>query len=321
MKSFYKTFNNHNNLESRMKKWSSLAIIILLLTLLPIINASAQETFVVSGNPNAPPVVWEEHEKLVGIGPDIITSIFADLGISNNLRRFGDWKNVQVKAREGKIDMLVSAYRNKERDEYLLFSTPYLVQPTVIVVEKGNEFKFSSWDALIGKRGVTNVGESYGQKFDDFIKKNLDVGYFKFERAIQLLNLGEADYLIVDLYTALIYTRLLSGEDAITILDPVVTVQDFHLAIAKNSALASRLPEINEKLKIKIKNGEITKSFFLHFDKWKRLIDRRAQYFSKNQKTRSAQQETYLKEQDEMARQRILGTMIGEREGLPASAE
>lgn len=303
-----------------MKRLQLLFLIIFSATFMISTSAVSQEPVVVSGNPNAPPIVWEERQELVGLGPDIATGILKELNITYNLRRFGNWENVQVKTKNGAIDMLVSAYRNKERERYLSFSIPYLSQPTVIVVEKGKEFSFSSWDALKGKKGVTNVGESYGQKFDEFIKQHLDVSYFQFERAVELLNLGEVDYLVVDLYTALIYARLLQGEDAITILEPPVTVQNFHLAVRKDSPLVSRLPEINEKLKARIERGEISKTFLAHFDKWKQLVDNRAQYFNKNKSTRSAEQKAYLKEQDEMARQRVLGTMV-DREGLPDSAQ
>ena len=280
----------------------------------------SQEPVVVSGNPNAPPIVWEERQELVGLGPDLATGILKELGIGYSLRRFGNWKNVQIKTKNGDVDMLVSAYRNKEREQYLAFSIPYLSQPTVIVVEKGKEFDFSNWDTLKGKKGVTNVGESYGQEFDEFIQQHLDVSYYQFERAIELLNLGEVDYLVVDLYTALIYARLLQGEDAITILEPPVTIQNFHLAVRKDSPLVARLPEINEKLKARIERGEISKTFLAYFDKWKQLVDRRAQYFSKNKSARSDEQKAYLKEQEEMARQRVLKTMV-DRDELPESAQ
>jgi len=114
-----------------------------------------------------------------------------------------------------------------ERAAYMEYSLPYLPQPTVIVVEKGKEFPFGRWESLMGKKGVSNIGESYGQEFDAFIKSKLDVQFIAFERALELLNRGEVDYLIVDLYTALIYARLLQGEDAITLLEPPVTTQAF----------------------------------------------------------------------------------------------
>ena len=304
-----------------MKKSTMLAFITLILSSVTLaITARAQDSIIVSGNPYAPPVVWEEYKKLVGLGPDLATAILNSLEITHNYQVFNDWKQVQQKTQDGKVDLIVSAYKNQQREEYLSFSIPYLAQPVVIIVEKGKEFRFSSWDALKGKRGVSNIGESYGQKFDEFIQDNLSVKYYQFERALQLMNLGEADYLIVDLYTALIYARLLQGEDSITILDPPVTVQDFHMAIRSDSTLAARLPEINSKLGEQIKSGMVSDTLLKHFDKWQELIERRAGYFSKGKQARSEQQVEYLKEQDAIARQRIIGTMVN-REGLPPAVQ
>jgi polar amino acid transport system substrate-binding protein len=294
--------------------------IFLFLSLLLAPALYSSQSFVVSGNPNAPPVVWEQYQELVGLGPDLVKSMSEELSIPMNLRRFGNWQNVQKKARNGEIDMIVSVYKNNEREEYLEFSDPYLSQPTVILVEKGKEFTFSSWDSLIGKKGVSNVGESYGQKFDEFIKEKLDVSYHQFERALQVLNLGEADYLIIDLYTALIYSRLLQGEDSITILDPPVTVQSFHFGIRKDSELVKYLPQINKIIAEKLKNSEIADTLLSHFDKWQRLTNQRSKYFDAHKQSRTSQQADYLKEQDEMARQRIIKTMVV-REGLPTGAE
>ena len=293
-------------------------VVSLLLLYSPSLYGS--ETYIFSGNPNAPPVVWEQNQELVGLAPDLAETIFKSLEIPYQLRRFGDWQNVQLKAQKGEIDMILSAYKNNEREAYLHFSDPYLSQPTVILVEKGKEFSFSSWDSLIGKKGVSNRGESYGEKFDRFIGEKLDVSYHGFERAIQVLNLGEADYMIIDLYTALIYVKLLQGEDAVTILDPPVTVQNFHFAIHKDSELAARLPEINAKIQENLHSSTIEERLLSHFDSWQKLINQRSAYLAKQSKSRSERQVEYLKEQEEMARQRVLRTMV-DREGLPPAAQ
>jgi len=192
----------------------------------------SDDSFIVSGNPHAPPVVWEEQHNLSGVAPDLIEAIFNELSISYSIRIISDWDKVQRAAKAGEIDLIVSAYRNDERSNYLNFSIPYLPEPTVIVVKKGKKFTFFGWDSLKGKKDVSNSGESYGQKFDTFIKEHLDISYHPLERTLQVLNLGQADYLIIDLYTALTYARLLRGESSITILDPPVTVENFHIARA-----------------------------------------------------------------------------------------
>jgi len=202
-------------------------------------NSFATETFVVSGNPKAPPIMWEQYKKLTGVGPDIAKSILTELKLDYDIRLEGNWQQVQDKCKSGAVDMIVAAYKNDDRETYMDYSMPYLPQPTVIVVPKGKEFPFGRWESLIGKKGVSNIGESYGQEFDTFAKEKLDIKFIVFDRALQLLNRGEVDYLIVDLYTALIYARLLQGEDSITILDPPITTQSFHITISKESPMAN----------------------------------------------------------------------------------
>jgi polar amino acid transport system substrate-binding protein len=302
-------------------KFLSLSISCFLLLLLSPLSSLATDTFVVSGNPKAPPVVWEQYDKLTGVGPDLAHSILSELDINHEILVTGNWQEVQDKCKSGKIDMIVSAYKNDERATYMNYSLPYLPQPTVIIVEKGKEFPFGRWESLIGKKGVSNIGESYGQEFDDFIKEKLSVQYIAFERAIELLNRGEADYLIVDLFTALIYSRLLQGEDAITILDPPVTTQTFHITIGKNSALGKRMPEIDKKLRTLVKNGTVEKLFYKHFESWKQLIAKRSHFLNRNSDIRTGEQESYLKKQDAYEKQRIGGLLMQSRDGLPAAAE
>ncbi len=303
-----------------MKSLSLLLSCFLLLAFSPF-SAPAADMFIVSGNPKAPPVVWEEYNKLTGLGPDLAHSILSELGINYQIEVMGNWQQVQDKCKSGEIDLIVSAYKNDERAAYMAYSLPYLPQPTVIIVAKGKEFPFGRWETLIGKKGVTNVGESYGQEFDDFIKDKLNVQYIALERAIELLGRGEADYLIVDLFTALIYARLLQGEDAITILDPPVTTQTFHLTIAKKSALAKRMPEINKKLRTLVKDGTVEKLFYKHFESWKQLIAKRSDFLNKNSGIRSEEHESYLKKQDAYAKQRLGKILMQSREGLPGIVE
>lgn len=302
-------------------KFSSLLLSCLAILSLSAQNSLATNTFIVSGNPKAPPVAWEEYKKLVGVGPDIAKSILTELKLDYEIVVTGDWQQVQDKCKSGEVDMIVSAYKNEERAAYMEYSFPYLHQPTVVIVEKGKEFPFGGWDTLIGKKGVSNIGESYGQQFDTFIKEKLSVQFIAFERALELLNRGEADYLLVDLYTALIYSRLLHGEDAITILDPPVTTQAFHLTICKDSPMAVQMPAINKKLYRLVQDGHVENSFYTHFEAWKKRIAERARFFDKDSGIRSEEHEAYLKNQDTYEKERIGSLLMQSREGLPSSAE
>ena len=279
----------------------------------------SSEPFVISGNPNSPPVSWEENSELKGFAPTLASSILNLLNLEHRIESSGTWKKAQERAREGTVDMLVAAYRNGEREQYLLFSDPFLTQPIVVVVKKGHEFKLSRWSDLAGKKGVSNSGESYGEDLDQFINTRLDVRYFPLERAVQELVRGEADYLIIDFYTALVYENYLQGQQAVTILEPSLSVQSFHFAISRSSELASHLPSINEKLAAKSGTDEITNLLLINFNRWRQLTEQRSTYLEANRQSQAMQRKAHMDVQKDLARQRLLEVMT-EREELPQAA-
>lgn len=173
------------------------------------------------------------------------------------------------------------------------YSDPYLKSPVVIVVRKGNKFPFTSWDALIGKKGVANTGESFGQKFDAFIQKKLDVSYMPYERAFEMMKLGTADYLIIDLYPAIIYSKLLNVEDKIEFLDNPATVQQFYMTVPKKSPARQLLPEINSRINALKKKGYFVALVKKQYDSWNKTFQRRLRFYARTQQKNNEEQRNY----------------------------
>jgi len=242
----------------------------------------ATEPLVATGNPEAPPIVWEKRGELVGVGPEIATRILKNLQVPFIIKPTGSWAQVQENAKNGTIDLVVSAYDNKERRQYMDYSIPYLQSPVIIVVKRGKSFPFASWKDLIGKKGVANTGESFGEEFDTFIKEKLDVTYTPYERAFKMMELDSVDYLIVDLYPAIIYSKLLNAEDQIEFLDAPATTQYFHITFSKKSPYAGLLPKINEEIKKMKKNGEFKKLAKEQYKIWHKTFKERQRFFARS---------------------------------------
>lgn len=242
---------------------------------------AAAEPLLVSGNPEAPPVVWEKSGKLVGIGPEVATRILNNLEIPFTIKPTGSWLQVQENAKNGSIDMIVAAYENDARRQYMEYSNPYLKSPVVVVVKKGKSFAFTSWNDLKGKTGVANTGESFGQEFDTYIKKQLNVTYVPYQRAFEMLDLGTADYLIIDIYPAIIYSKLLKAEDKIEFLDQPATTQFFHITISKKSAYVNLLTKINTQIEQMNKEGVFTELVKEQYKNWHKTFKERERFFAK----------------------------------------
>ena len=265
-----------------------------LLTVFFNVSASrAAGPMIVSGNPDGPPISWGKNGTLAGAAPELAAKILSELNIPFTIINAGSWQEVQDKAREGKVDMIVSAYTNDERRTYMKFSKPYLDSPVVIVVRKGNGFALTSWDVLIGKKGVAHTGESFGEKFDTFIKEKLDVDYLPYERAFQELANDTADYLIIDLYPAVIYSKLLEAEKKIDILDTPATVQQFHMALSKKSPYLNLLPEIDKKITELKKEGYMKKLAVQQYKKWHETFLERQRFFARQKARAGMEQNEY----------------------------
>jgi polar amino acid transport system substrate-binding protein len=243
--------------EPNMFKKFFLTGITLAILLLPAANSFAAEPILVSGNMYSAPVMWEKSKEIVGVGPKLIEKIFTELHIDYRLEDMGDWDEVQERARGGSIDVIVSAYQNNDRKTYLEFSESYFPQPVVLVIPKETQFKFNTWNDLIGKKGATHFGESFGQKLDTFMANHLDIKRAGMKRCFDLLDHAMVDYIIIDFFKGLNYIHMLRRTDSVQIVKQPLTVEYISIAIAKSSPLIKRLPEINARIKAMKKDGTL----------------------------------------------------------------
>lgn len=251
-----------------------------LLAALPV-WAQPDSPLTITGDPEFPPISWNNQGKLKGLGLELAQQILTDMDIPFQVTPFSSWAVVQSKVEQGAVDLLVSAYTNKEREKHLSFSVPYLKSPVVVIVKKGKKFLCNSWDDMTGKKGVAGKGQSFGAEFDEYIQQHLDISYLPYQRAFEMLEENTADFLIIDLYPALIYSKLLMVEDKIEIMDKPITVQQLHMAFSNKSQHLDLLPEINERIKTLQKEGMIKKLAIAHYNKWHETFKQRQQFYAK----------------------------------------
>ena len=155
-----------------------------------------------TGHPQYPVIAYQQGDHLVGAAPMLVEAIAKKLNIPLESNFMGNWADAQGAARDGKADMIYGIYYNDERAKYLDYVQPaFIYDDVAIFVAKGKAFPFKGQDDLIGKKGVTNQGESYGTEFDAFIKDKLDVARADgIDAAFKELLDGKADYLIAGYY-------------------------------------------------------------------------------------------------------------------------
>ncbi|MFA6027584.1 MAG: transporter substrate-binding domain-containing protein [Patescibacteria group bacterium] len=216
------------------------------------------DKLIASGHPEWPPIMYQQDDKIVGAGPEIVERIFTELGVPVTTNYEGSWDEVQQKAKDGTVDVLVAAYKTAEREEYMDYSIPYTTDPVVLVVKKGKTFPNNSLDELIDKKGVVMIGDSYGQTFDNFIKEKLSVREVSTAKeAFDLLENEEAHYFVYALYSAQNYMFENQVMDNFEIIPNYITSENFYVTISKKSPYNYLMPQVNELLQKYTEDGII----------------------------------------------------------------
>jgi polar amino acid transport system substrate-binding protein len=191
----------------------------------------------VTGHPQYPVIAFQDGDRMAGAAPMLVEAIAKDLKIPVESKFMGTWADAQEATREGKADMIVGIYYNDERAAYLDYVQPaFMYDPVAVFVTKGKEFPFTGQDDLIGKKGVTNQGESYGTEFDAFIKDKLTVARSDgIDDAFKDLLSGKADYVIAGYYPGLAEADVQGIEDKVEALNPALLSAEMFVAFSKKS--------------------------------------------------------------------------------------
>lgn len=236
-------------------------------------TAQPSETLTASGHPQYPPIMWKEGGSIIGAGPELVKLLFKDLNVTVRSPYRGNWDRVQEETRSGKTDVIVGLYMTEERKEYLEYSNPYARDPVVIFVAKNKAFKYAKWDDLIGKKGTTTTGDSFGQAFDKFITEKLSVARSeKVEENFAKLLDGRADYFIYAMYSGLFESERFGISEKIEFLPVNVSVENFYIGISKRSPFVKYLPQINKKLDDLIMDGTVDRLIERYADRYRNFV-------------------------------------------------
>jgi polar amino acid transport system substrate-binding protein len=202
-----------------------------------------------TGHPAYPVIAYKDGDNIIGVAPTLVETIAKQL---NNLplesKYMGTWEEAQAAARDGKADMIFGIYYNDERATYLDYVQPaFTFDDVAVFVAKGKEFPFTDKNDLVGKKGVTNQGESYGNEFDAFMKEKLDVARADgIDAAFKDLLDGKADYLIAGYYPGLAEAAKEGLKDKVVALNQALLSQEMFVAFSKKSPCASLASKFGE---------------------------------------------------------------------------
>ncbi len=196
---------------------------------------------IATGHPQYPAIAYKDGDNIVGAAPTLVEAIAKQINVPLESKYMGTWEEAQAAARDGKADMIFGIYYNDERAKYLDYVQPAFTYDDVAVfVVKGKDFPFTDKNDLIGKKGVTNQGESYGDEFDAFMKDKLDVARAAgIDAAFKDLLDGKADYLIAGYYPGVAEAAKEGLKDQVMALNQALLSQEMFVAFSKKSPCRS----------------------------------------------------------------------------------
>lgn len=218
-------------------------------------------SLVITGHPSYPPVAWAAQGTIVGAAPALVSAIAARIGIKDVVSKdYGSWEGAQAAVRKGEADVIFGIYKNDERARTLDFiEPPFMTDPVAIVVRKGAAFAFGEWSDLKGRKGVTNAGESYGDKFDAFMAKDLTVARAAgVDKTFAALIADEANYMIIGLYPGRDEAKRLGVDDKIAFLPKELLSSATYVAFSKKSKCGAALRAgFAAEIKTAVDNGTV----------------------------------------------------------------
>lgn len=218
----------------------------------------------VSGSNSWKPIsfVNENKSQFLGVAFDVLTVVFKKLAVRLTPVVDLPWARAMILMESGELDVMAGIYKTPARLENFYFTQAFLTESLNIYVLKNKGFHYREFSDLVGKRADMIIGSSNGKKFDAFAKKNLDLHPVSTrEQQFQRLVRERTDYVILDSYTAnWVLKKLSLSEDIVPLSKPLIE-NSIYFALAKKSACANLLPEINLILRSMEQDGSLNEIY------------------------------------------------------------
>ncbi len=195
---------SHDELHKLKQKWFSLKQ-----RERPVISFTAEErnwlidheSITIGADFNWPPFDFDdEHGNHTGIASEYVQLIKERTGLDVEVKS-GVWAEVLQMMKNGELDGLACAVKTEEREDYLLFTAPYLEVPAAMIVRQ-DEDSIRSMADLKGK--VVSINN--GSYMHDWLRREYPQVELHLsesnEESIEAVSYGEADVYIGNLVVA-----------------------------------------------------------------------------------------------------------------------
>lgn len=214
----------------------------------------AKKEITVTGHPDYAPIIWKSKKKneLHGLAVELVQMAFAELGVKVKTFNSETWGRALEEVKEGRVDMLLPPYLNKERlIVYDYYKKPILMDETAVFIKSDKKMKFNQFSDLKKYNGAAIIDDSFGSEFDLFSKTNLKIERLTTtQKCLEFLMSDRADYVIAGLNSGTAVMAKMGLTDKIKILPKRIVLTGLYAPFSKKSEWSK--PEIQEFINQKI---------------------------------------------------------------------
>ena len=231
-----------------MKKILAIALI----CLLTFTGAAFAETLKMGTNAAFPPYEYYDDEsgEIVGIDAEVAAAICEKLGYDVEIVDM-DFDALIPAVANGKIDMVLAGLTvTDERKQSVDFTTSYATGVQVVIVKEDSDI--TSVDDLFAEGANHKIGVQQGTTGDLYCTWDIDdAGLGSVEPfqsgtdAVLALTSGKVDCVVIDNEPAKNY---IAANEGLKILDTEYAVEDYAIALAKDSELTEKINAAQEEL-------------------------------------------------------------------------
>ena len=225
---------------------------LVLICMLTLTGMAMAETLKMGTNASFPPYEYYEDEtgEIVGIDAEVAAAICAKLGCELEIVDM-DFDAIIPAVTTGKIDFGMAGMTvTEERKQSVDFSTSYATGIQVVIVKEDSAI--TSVDDLFAEGANHKIGVQQGTTGDLYCTGDIaDAGLGSVEPfksgtdAVLALTSGKVDCVVIDNEPAKNYV---AANEGLKILDTEYAVEDYAIALAKDSELTEKINAALEEL-------------------------------------------------------------------------
>lgn len=213
----------------------------------------------VTGNAFKQPKIWDEGGTPKGILIDIMNLVGKKMGHKFDIHLY-PWKRAYIKALKSKVG-IVGLSITEERLKLFDYSEVLFYDEVILIVKKGNEFKFDNFEDLEGKHIGVCRGCSFGPEYEQAKKFFTPQGDNESVQRLHKLKMGRIDAAIISPGEAALNIAVAKDDsisrDDFSILPKPITRDPNYFAFAKSNDRKAFIAEFNKVLRVAHESGAI----------------------------------------------------------------